>query len=388
MKATLSLSIPLLLVSAGNYVAFAEQVATTILLDVNPSIEITVNKIDEVIEVKALNEDAETVIEDMDLEGVDVDVAMDVLIGIMVQRGYIDETKNAVLITVDNEDKSKQRELEFLVTSEINDTLAVADITPVIFAQNTERNGTKVKTFAKEHDISLNKAAFIQKILKENKELSEEELVAMNVESLSEVIRAKNIDLHDSVAYSDKTLTKTSKETVKKAAKAADKQTASSGRETEKQAEKSPATEPQGKAAEKPEVANTQLTGQPVATAIAPPEAQSHAIEQQAAANSNAVEKQAEAQIQAAEKQAEAAAKAAEQQAKAEAKAKEEQIQAAEKQAEAAAKEAEKQAEAEAKAAEKQAEAEAKAAEKQAKAEAKAAEKQENGNGNSAESDN
>lgn len=367
MKATLSLSIPLLLVSAGNYVAFSEQVATTILLDVNPSIEMTVNKIDEVIEVKALNEDAETVIEDMDFEGVDVDVAMHVIVGSMVRNGYIDEAKNAVLVTVENEDNAKQHELERVVTSEINDRLVVAGIAPIIFTQDAavkKADNASVRACAKEHHISLNKAAFIQKILKENKTLSEEKLVAMNVKALSDIIRSKHINLHDSVGYSEKALAKTSEKTVKKIAKAADKQTASSGKEAEKQAEKAPATEPQGKAAEKPEVANTQLTGQPAATAIAPPEAQPHAIEQQAAGNSNAVEKQAEAEAKATEVQIMVAAK------------------------QAAAKKAEPKAEADVKEAEKQAEAAAKEAEKQAEAEVKAAEKQENGNGNSAKSDN
>ena len=375
MKATLSLSIPLLLVSAGNYVAFSEQVATTILLDVNPSIEMTVNKIDEVIEVKALNEDAETVIEDMDFEGVDVDVAMHVIVGSMVRNGYIDEAKNAVLVTVENEDNAKQQELERVVTSEINDRMVVADIAPIIFTQDAVKkvDNASVKAFAKEHDISLNKAAFIQKILKENKELSEEELVAMNVESLSEVIRAKNIDLYDSGAYSDKTLTKTSEKTVKKAAKATDKQTAVAGKETKKKAKVSPATEFQVTASEKQVAAATQSTEMQAEVSFKAEEPQTQVVNIQAVPNTQAADRQAEAQasaaeaqIQAAEKQAEAAAKAAEQQAKTEAKAKEEQIQAAEKQAEAAAKEAEKQAE----------------------AEAKAAEKQENGNGKSAESDN
>jgi hypothetical protein len=377
MKAMLSLGIPLLLVTAGNYAAFAERVATTISLDVNPSIEITANESNEVLEVKALNEDAKTVMSGMDLESVDLEVAMDIIIGVMVLNGYIDETKNAVLITVDNKNEAKRKELEALITTEINDTLAVDNISPVIFAQHAESGRAKAKAFAKQHDISVNKAAFILKILDENDTLSEKKLVVMNVESLSDVIRSKHIDLHDSVAYSDKTLTKTNEKT-KKPVKAADTQTASSGKETEKQAEESPAIETQVKATNKQEGANTQLIGQPAVTTITPPEAQSQAIEQQAAANSNAVEKQAEAEAKAAETQIMVAAKrAAERQAEAEAKEKEEQLKAAEKQAEAEAKEAEKQAEAE-----------SKEAEKQAEADAKALEKKEKDNGNSADSDN
>lgn len=384
-RATLNLGVPFLLVTAGNYVAFSEQVATTILLDVNPSIEITVNKIDEVIEVMALNEDAETIIEDLDLEGVEVDVAMHIIVGSLVRNGYIDEAKNAVLVTVENEDNAKQLELEAVVTSEISDRLVVSGIAPIIFTQEAavkKSDIARAKACAKEHNISLNKASFIQKILKENKTLSVSKLVAMNVESLSEVIRAKNINLHGLVGYSEKALTKTSEKTAKKPAKAADTQTASSGKETEKQAKESPPIETQVKATNEQEGANTQLIGQPAVTTIAPPEAQSQVMEQQAAANSNAVEKQAEAEAEAEATEAQiivAEKRAAERQAEAESKAKEEQLKAAEKQAEAEAKKAEKQAEAEAKEAEKQAEAEAKAEEKQGNG---------NGNGNSGESRN
>lgn len=374
MRTVLSLSVPALLVTAGNYAAFAQRVATTISLDVNPSIEITANESDEVIEIKALNEDAETIIEDLDLESVDLDVAMHVIVGSMVRNGYIDEEKNAVLLAVENEDEAKQQELEALVMSEINDRLAVSGISPLIFSQTTE-NGAEVKAFAKRHDISVNKAAFILKMLEENDGLSEERLVAMNVESLSEVIRSKHLDLHDSVAYSDKALTNTPEKTSAKTVKKTDKQTVTAVKETEKKVDvavKAPEsqmnpTENQVAAEYSPTVNISEPTNNAG-------NGQAQAAEKQAAADAKAAEKQAEAnakaveaQAQAVAQQAAAAAKAAEKQAEAEAKAKEEQIQAAEKQAEADAREAEKQ---------------AKEAEKQAEADAKALEKQANGNGN------
>lgn len=371
IKAALALSATGILVTAGGSIAFAEQVATTISLDVNPSIEITANEADEVIEVTALNEDAETVIGDMDLEDVNVNVAMNAIIGSMVQNGYIDETKNAVLVTVENEDADKQQELEALITTEITESLAEDDITPTVFTQEADSKGassSSVKAFAKEHGISANKAAFIQKILRENDGLSEEELVAMNVEALSEIIRSKNIDLHDSVGYSDEALTKATEKAAEKAEKANEKQAAAAVKETEKQAKATiKAEESQAQAVEKQANADAKAT------------------EKQAEANANAVE----AQVQADEKQAAAEAKAAEQQAEAEAKAVEAQRQAEEKQAAAEAKAAEQQAQAEAK----QAEADVKAAEQQAEAAAKAnaaqtqaADKQANGNGNSAAS--
>lgn len=119
--------------------------------------------------------------------------------------------------------------------------MVVADIAPIIFTQDAVKkvDNASVKAFAKSMTSPWIKLPSSRKSWR-NKELSEEELVAMNVESLSEVIRAKNIDLYDSGAYSDKTLTKTSEKAVKKAAKATDKQTAVAEKETKKESESLP----------------------------------------------------------------------------------------------------------------------------------------------------
>lgn len=334
IKTALTLSTIGIIAATGGFLALADQVDTTISIDVNPSIEITANKADEVIEVVALNEDAEIIIGDMDLDDVEVEVAMNAIIGSMVQNGYIDETKNAVLITVANANESKQQDLETLITTEITDTLAENDIAPIVFTQDVDSKGasdTNVKAFAQKNGISVNKAAFIQKILRESEGLSEKELVAMNIEALSEVIHSKNVDLHEAVGYSGEALTKTAEKAAEKAAKKA------------------------GDKAEKP-----------VEAAVKASEAQVKATEKQA----EAAVKSEENRVQAAENQAAAESNAAEQSAEVDAKAYEVQIQAAEIQRETEAKATEQQAQA----TEKQAEADA--------AQGQATEKQAQGNGN------
>lgn len=358
IKTALALSAIGILAATGRFVALADQVDTTISIDVNPSIEITANKADEVIEVTALNEDAEIIIGDMDLNDVEVEVAMNAIIGSMVQNGYIDEMKNAVLITVANENESKQQELESLITTEITDTLAENDIAPIVFTQAVDSKGasdTNVKAFAKKYGISVNKAAFIQKILRESEGLSEKELVAMNVEALSEIIHSKNVDLHESVGYSDEALIKMTEKVMKKSENATEKQTEATVKASESQVK---ATEKQA-------------------------EAEIKSAERQ----SEATVKSEENRVQAAENQAVVEEKAAEQSAEVDAKAYEVQIQAAEKQGEVEVKAPEKQAQA----AGKQAEDNTKVAEKQAEATAEANEAQgqatenqaqANGNGN------
>lgn len=82
------------------------RVSSVIEIDVNPSIEIEVSKNEKVRDIDALNDEAEIIIGDMDFDGVDIDVAVNALIGSMIKCGYIDETNSSVLVSVRGKDGS------------------------------------------------------------------------------------------------------------------------------------------------------------------------------------------------------------------------------------------------------------------------------------------
>ena len=86
-------------------------VDSIIELDVNPSIELSVNKKERVVEAKALNDDAVAILEDMDLKGADLDVAVNALIGSMLKHGYLSELQNSILISVENGDAARGKKL-------------------------------------------------------------------------------------------------------------------------------------------------------------------------------------------------------------------------------------------------------------------------------------
>ena len=60
-------------------------------IDVNPSVELSINRNGRVLKVRALNEDAVSIIDGMDLEGVDLNVAVNAVVGAMVTHGYLDD---------------------------------------------------------------------------------------------------------------------------------------------------------------------------------------------------------------------------------------------------------------------------------------------------------
>ena len=87
------------------------RVDSVIGIDVNPSIELSVNRNEKVLQANPLNEDAETILDDMNLKNVDLDIAVNALIGSMVRNGYLDELDNAILVTVSNENEKKASSL-------------------------------------------------------------------------------------------------------------------------------------------------------------------------------------------------------------------------------------------------------------------------------------
>lgn len=76
-------------------------VDATVSLDVNPSVEIQVNQKERVLKVLPLNEDGRIIVGNMDFTGSDVNVAVNAMIGSMLQNGYLSELTNSILISVD-----------------------------------------------------------------------------------------------------------------------------------------------------------------------------------------------------------------------------------------------------------------------------------------------
>ena len=123
--------------------------ASTISLDVNPSIEIRVNKYEKVLETLALNDDAEVVLGDMDFKGSSFsDVAINALIGSMLQNGYLDRSwRNSILISVDNQDPALSTALQEKLSQEVNALLQTNSFTGSVLSQ-TVSDDDELKTLA------------------------------------------------------------------------------------------------------------------------------------------------------------------------------------------------------------------------------------------------
>lgn len=138
--------------------------AAVVSLDVNPSIELKIDKRNRVKEAIANNDDAQIILQGMDLEGSTLDVAVYAIIGSMTVHGYLTEYTNSVLVSVDTKKESTYNEIIDMVTSKIQTTLKERNIESSVVAQWL-KDKDQVGQIANDNNISKGKANLITKIV-------------------------------------------------------------------------------------------------------------------------------------------------------------------------------------------------------------------------------
>ena len=163
-------------------------VATTITLDVNPSIEISADEEEKVIEVVALNKDAEIVVGDKDLKGESLEATVNTLIDSMISNGYINQTTNSVLLSVDNKDENKGIAIKDKLAEEITGVIGKEEISGTVISQTVSSDDKELSDLASQYEITLGKAKLIRTIMKINDEKDFSEYAKMNITELNKAM--------------------------------------------------------------------------------------------------------------------------------------------------------------------------------------------------------
>lgn len=178
----------------------SHRVDSTITIDVNPSIELTANEDNRVLSVFPKNEDAVTILDGMELKNTDIKVAVNAIIGSLVQHGYVTEQKNTVLLSVQNKDTDKAAELKKLLFTGISDTLRQTSVSPHILGQEIQPD-QEIESLSGKYHMSEGKAAFLLKILQKEPSLTFEQLAPLSIEEIARLITERNINLQDVIDY-------------------------------------------------------------------------------------------------------------------------------------------------------------------------------------------
>lgn len=112
-----------LLFFAGTFAYSNYMVDSVVGLNVNPSVEIKINRLERVVDATGKNQDGKIVIGDMDLKGTDLEVAVNAVIGSMLQHGYLNKECNLISVVVENKNQEKSIELEEKISIQVENLL-------------------------------------------------------------------------------------------------------------------------------------------------------------------------------------------------------------------------------------------------------------------------
>lgn len=158
-----------------------KKIVTTVTLDVNPSLAIALDDKETVLDVVALNEDAEIVIGTMDFAGSNLDVTIHALVGSMITKGYLTDIRNSVLVSVESE--SNTIALREKLTAEISALIGEDTLGGSVIMQ-TVTTDEELKNLAEKHNISVGKAQLINTVLTVKADLTFDELVPASITEL------------------------------------------------------------------------------------------------------------------------------------------------------------------------------------------------------------
>lgn len=174
----------LLLVST---LMFQVMPSASVYLDVNPSILLKVNYMDHVTDVTAQNEDAERVLEGLELKGTDLNVALYAILGSMVHHGYITQSEDTVLVSVHSANTKRANELEDTISNIIED-----DLDDLI--QSGDILTHSIDTDETDSECSPGKSAFIDDLLKKYPQLKDYPLKSMTMDEITSLLKKQHLD--------------------------------------------------------------------------------------------------------------------------------------------------------------------------------------------------
>jgi len=160
---------------------------TLVMIDVNPSIQLEVNDRGIVVRADAMNDDAETIMAELELKGKSYTDAVELTVSALQESEYISNLRNSVLITVVDKDETEAQEIR----SAIVDVIKLIDENTDYDLSVLSQVFTDVSEFAdiaESHNMSAGRAALIDAICKAHEGYSFDGLADCNIQTINQLL--------------------------------------------------------------------------------------------------------------------------------------------------------------------------------------------------------
>lgn len=162
----------------SNLITETEKEYSYIAIDINPSIEMILNEKDVIVNVKAYNEDAKAIINDLSLKDKSYEEGMKEIINGLQQENYL-SAESFLQVSVFSQDNQRMKQLEESITNFLNDEVS----TPhgcMHVDESTHEN-------AQSHHMSFGRYDLIQEIQSIDPKYAIEELNELTMYELRDI---------------------------------------------------------------------------------------------------------------------------------------------------------------------------------------------------------
>lgn len=197
LVAVLAALVVFLVLGMGN------DVVTTVTLDVNPGIEMGLNKDNEVVTAKGVNTDGKKLMDMAELTGKPFEEAFDVLLKGLADDGYL-EDDSAILVHISGEND---------LSGIVNGAVEKQDVKCRVIVKSGEPSA-EVRELADKLGVSVGKAMLISEVVGEAEGLEAEDLKDL---SIGEIVKAAEPKVEESTTAEEESTTAEAETTTKAA---------------------------------------------------------------------------------------------------------------------------------------------------------------------------
>ena len=162
----------------SNNISSDEEIVSTIILDINPSIKLELDIEDKVINITALNDDAEDIIPS-DFNGKELSSTFGEIADNLVKEKYVSDE---LIILMNVEGKLNFESVKKVLESELSEKNIQHDIIIPIITDSA-------KELAKKYNITESKAAYIESIINYNPDLKIEDIKDKSIKEINDTAK-------------------------------------------------------------------------------------------------------------------------------------------------------------------------------------------------------
>lgn len=178
----------------GAFYLAQPKVDSIVSIDVNPSIELTIDQNDRVIKSKASNNDAAAILKNMNLRDKDLQEATGTIINQLLETGYLNANSkdNAILISVASRNGQSSEQLQEKMADGIDAVLKENNASATVLRQ-ADTLSSDLQKFASENNVSVGKADLVRKLTEKDSTLIAADLCKMSLKDLNALMESKRL---------------------------------------------------------------------------------------------------------------------------------------------------------------------------------------------------